>query len=85
MGRYGKLLFKVLRGVSDSDVSFNDLVGLLKRLGFEERIKGSHHVFTLEGIPEILNLQPKGKQAKTYQVKQVRGVILKYGLGKDIQ
>jgi hypothetical protein len=85
MGRYEKLLFKVLRGVSDSDVSFNDLIGLLKRLGFEERIKGSHHVFTLEGIPEILNLQPKGKQAKPYQVRQVRGVILKYGLGKDIQ
>jgi hypothetical protein len=85
MGRYGKLLFKVLRGVSDSDVSFHDLVGLLKRLGFEERIKGGHHVFVLEGIPEISNLQPKGKHSKPYQVKQVRGLILKYGLGKDIQ
>jgi hypothetical protein len=28
-----------------------------------------------------LNLQPKGRQAKPYQVKQVRGVILKYRLG----
>ncbi|MFP4033710.1 MAG: hypothetical protein ACLFTV_19300 [Desulfococcaceae bacterium] len=85
MGRFGKLLFKVLRGVSDSDVSFNDLVGLLKRLGFEERIKGGHHVSIMEGISEILNPQPKVKQAKTYQVKQFRGVILKYGLGKYIQ
>ena len=54
---------------------------LLRRLGFEERIRGSHHIFTKEGIGEILNLQPKGMKAKPYQVKQVRDVILKYGLG----
>jgi len=54
---------------------------LLRRLGFEERIRGSHHIFTKEGIEEILNLQPKGSQAKAYQVKQVRAVILKYQLG----
>jgi len=29
---------------------------------------------------EILNLQPKGHHAKAYQVKQVRGVIVKYRL-----
>jgi len=29
---------------------------------------------------EILNLQPKSGKAKPYQVKQVRGVILKYNL-----
>jgi len=46
-----------------------------------ERIRGSHHIFTKEGVEEILNLQPKGRQAKPYQVKQVRGVILKYRLG----
>jgi hypothetical protein len=54
---------------------------LLRRLGFEERIRGSHHIFTKEGVEEILNLQPKGSQAKAYQVKQVRAVILKYQLG----
>jgi hypothetical protein len=42
---------------------------------------GSHHIFTKEGVEEILNLQPKGRQAKPYQVKQVRRVILKYRLG----
>ncbi len=30
---------------------------------------------------EILNLQPKGAQAKPYQVKQVRNLILRYRLG----
>jgi hypothetical protein len=54
---------------------------LLCSLGFDERIRGSHHIFTQEGIEEIFNLQPKGSQAKAYQVKQVRAVILKYQLG----
>jgi hypothetical protein len=54
---------------------------LLRRLGFDERIRGSHHIFTREGVEEILNLQPKGAKAKPYQVKQVRKVILDYKLG----
>ncbi|MGO9017984.1 MAG: type II toxin-antitoxin system HicA family toxin [Syntrophobacteraceae bacterium] len=55
---------------------------LLRNLGFQERIRGSHHIFTKEGVEEILNLQPKeGGRAKPYQVKQVRQVILKYRLG----
>jgi len=56
---------------------------LLRRLGFDERIRGSHHIFTKDGIEEILNLQPKGANAKPYQVKQMRNVILKYKLGGD--
>ena len=47
------------------------------------RTKGSHHIFTRDGIPEILNLQPKGSEAKPYQVKQVRNVILKYRLAGE--
>ena len=56
---------------------------LIRKLGFEERIKGSHHIFTKEGVEEILNVQPKGTKAKPYQVKQVRIVILKYKLGGE--
>ncbi len=54
---------------------------MLHRLGFEERIHGSHHIFTKDGVEEILNLQPKGAKGKPYQIKQVRNVILKYRLG----
>jgi len=46
-----------------------------------KRVRGSHHIFSKEGIAEILNIQPKGSEAKPYQVKQVREVILKYKLG----
>jgi len=47
----------------------------------DERVRGDHHIFVKEGVTEILNLQPRGVQAKPYQVKQVRNIILKYGMG----
>ena len=53
------------------------------KFGFDERIKGSHHIFTKKGIEEIINIQPIGSKAKAYQVKQVRNLILKYKLGAD--
>ena len=80
MAKYDKLLSRILRGTSDANISFEDLCHLLKRLGFIERIRGDHYIFTKEGVEEILNLQPKGRQAKTYQVKQVRAAIVKYRL-----
>ena len=81
MGEQDRLLLRILRGMSDANIPFDGLCRLLRRLGFAERIRGSHHIFTQEGIEELLNLQPKGRQAKPYQVKQVRSVILKYRLG----
>ncbi|MBI4208129.1 MAG: type II toxin-antitoxin system HicA family toxin [Deltaproteobacteria bacterium] len=81
MSKVDKVLERVLRGTSDANISFSEMCQLLIRLGFAERTKGSHHIFTKEGMEEILNLQPKGSQAKSYQVKQVRSVILKYKLG----
>jgi len=76
MGKIEKTLDRVLRGTSDSSIAFNDLRNLLKHLGFEERIRSSHHIFTREDLAEILNLQPRGNQAKPYQVKQVRRLLL---------
>ena len=81
MSKHEKLLVQILRGTSDANISFEGLCRLLCHLGFTERISGSHHIFTSEGMEEILNLQPLGSKAKAYQVKQVRGVILRYRLG----
>ena len=80
MGSLEKLYEHILMRRSDANVSFDTLCGLLRRLGFDERIRGDHHIFTMEGVEEILNLQPKDGKGKPYQVKQVRNVILKYGL-----
>lgn len=81
MGEQDGLLLRILRGTSDANIPFDALCRLLQRLGFVERIRGSHHIFTKDGVEEILNLQPKGRQAKPYQIKQVRHVIVKYHLG----
>jgi hypothetical protein len=75
-----KLLTRILRGTSDANIAFAGLRRLLKGLGFEEHIRGDHYIFSKQGVEEILNLQPKGAQAKPYQVKQVRTVIVKYRL-----
>jgi hypothetical protein len=53
----------------------------LSKFRFDERVKGSHHIFTKSGVEEIINIQLIGSKAKAYQVKQVRNLILKYKLG----
>ena len=80
MSQYEKLYKAILLRRSDANVRFSELCQLMIRLGFRERIKGDHHIFTKDGVEEILNLQPKGSKAKPYQVKQVRNVILRYSL-----
>ena len=82
MGKYDKLIFQILRGRSDANITFSDLNSLLKHFGFEERIKGSHHIFRMVGVEKKINLQKDGSKAKPYQVKQVRNIILKYKLGE---
>ena len=81
MDKYGKILDRILRGSSDANIPFAQMRNLLIRVGFKERIRGSHHIFTKEGVEEIINLQAKGSKAKPYQVKQARNLILKYNLG----
>ncbi|MCX7125955.1 MAG: type II toxin-antitoxin system HicA family toxin [Gammaproteobacteria bacterium] len=81
MSKYAKLLLQILGGFSDTNVMFDSLRHLLLKLGFSERIRGSHHIFAKEGVSEILNLQEKSGKAKPYQIKQVREVIVKYRLG----
>lgn len=83
MGKYTKLLERILSGRSDANIRFSDLVQLLLYLKFDERTRGDHHIFARSDIEEILNLQPKGAMAKAYQVKQVRNVILRHKLGVD--
>jgi hypothetical protein len=80
MDRHEKLFKHILMGKGDANVPFDGLCQLLRRLRFEDRIRGDHHIFSRSDIPEIINLQPKGTKAKTYQVKQVRDLILRHGL-----
>ena len=80
-----RVLQRILSGASDGNVRFEDLRSLLAGLGFAERIRGDHHIFSKTGVAEILNLQPRGSVAKAYQVKQVRAVIVRYKLAEGIE
>lgn len=82
MSKVAKTLDRVLRGNADANIRFDDLRAVLSHLGFVERIRGNHHIFSRDGVAEILNLQPRAGKAKVYQVKQVRGVITSYGLAQ---
>jgi predicted RNA binding protein YcfA (HicA-like mRNA interferase family) len=83
MAKYRQVLGKILEGRSDASIAFNDLRRLLKRMGFEERVRGSHHIFRRKGVEELINLQRHGKDAKIYQIRQVRAIIHKYSLELD--
>ena len=82
MSKHAKLLDRILFGTADANIPFDGLCHLLQKLGFQMRVRGSHHIFYMDGVEEILNLQPRGSNAKPYQVKQVRNVILRYKLAE---
>jgi hypothetical protein len=64
-----KILEAILRGTSDYNIRFSELTGMLLSMGFSERIRGSHHMYSKTGIREIIDLQPENGMAKAYQVR----------------
>ncbi|WP_339863909.1 type II toxin-antitoxin system HicA family toxin [uncultured Algoriphagus sp.] len=85
MSKFEKLLLKVLSGKSDKNLSISDLKTLIIQLGFKERGgAGSHTIYKKEDIPEMINIQTtKDGQAKPYQVKQIREIIIQFKLSKQ--
>jgi predicted RNA binding protein YcfA (HicA-like mRNA interferase family) len=75
-----KIIERLLRGESDTNVRFDEVCRLLQAKGFRMRTQGSHHIFTRPGVRERLNLQREGANAKPYQVRQVRKVLAAYKL-----
>ena len=59
----------VMNGNSDNNIRFADFRNLLLSYGFVERVKGSHHVYKRNDIPEGIVIQPLGNKAKAYQVR----------------
>jgi predicted RNA binding protein YcfA (HicA-like mRNA interferase family) len=78
LARKEKIISKILSGSADVDLTFDDLHNLLVSIGFEVRIRGSHHIYRNQGVEEKINLQKYNKKAKPYQVKQIRAIPLKY-------
>lgn len=69
------LLERLARGEL-ANVRFTDAQRLLEALGFTlDRVRGSHHIYRHPEIAQRVNLQPRGGQAKPYQLRQVLDVI----------
>ena len=82
MTKFDKLYELLIRNGQTANVAFADLQFFVRRLGFLERnIKGDHFTYKMDDVAEKINLQPNGKDAKPYQVRQVRLLVLKYKLG----
>ena len=80
MTRVDKLYWQLLQS-TDRDITFRDFVRLLEFFGFEhQRTKGSHRSFAHPDCPALLVIQPKGKDAKRYQVREFLDLVEKYGL-----
>ncbi len=82
MSKKEKLREKILSGKHDKNIDFDDLCAFAQQVGFSKRTGGKHGtIFYKDGIPDILNLQPRADgKAKTYQVRQVREIVLAYNL-----
>ena len=73
MDKHRKLLLQILQGRSDANIPFDDLCRLLVYLGFEERIRGGHHIFRRPGIEDKVNLQREATRLKS--IKYARSGI----------
>lgn len=75
-----KLLEKALTG--SKNMRFTDMVTLVEAFGFHlSRVSGSHHIFVHSQVPELVNLQNAGGQAKPYQIRQFLQLVERYNLG----
>jgi predicted RNA binding protein YcfA (HicA-like mRNA interferase family) len=79
MARLNRVLEQVLEG--RGVVAFRDLERLLAALGFRlARISGSHRIYVHPRVPRPFSVQPIGKDAKPYQVRQLRDIIREFEL-----
>lgn len=62
-------------------ISFRDFERLLRAFGFVlDRTVGSHRQYVHPIIPRSLPVQPLGKDAKRYQVREFLELVETYGL-----
>jgi hypothetical protein len=74
-----RLLRRLLAG--SRNVAFADMINLAEGFGFRViRTRGSHHILSHPAVPELLNLQSSGSQAKAYQVRQFLDLVEQYQL-----
>lgn len=74
-----KLIQKIFNG---SQISYNDAEKILLMLGYELRIRSSHHGFRKNGFPNII--LKRRSQLLPYQIQELQEVLLDHGYEKKI-
>ena len=63
------------------NVAFSDMRRLVEAFGFRQlRVSGSHHIFGHRDIPELVNLQDHGSEAKPYKIRQFLRLVERHDL-----
>ena len=80
MVKPAKLYAMLLQSTSRS-VDYRDFIAMVEAFGFTNiRTKGSHRSFAHPACPKLLVLQPKGNEAKRYQVREFLAIIEEFRL-----
>lgn len=67
-----------------SPIAFRDFERLLRAFGFiHDRTVGSHRQYVHPSVPRPLPVQPTGKDAEAYQVREFLDIVAEYGLSMD--
>ena len=77
-------LYQLLLSSTARSVSFRDFERLLLAFGFElERTAGSHRQYVHRLLQRAFPVQPSGKDAKRYQVREFLELVERYALHMD--
>lgn len=77
-------LYAQLLASRQRTVSFRDFEVLLVAFGFtHDRTGGSHRQYVHPSVPRSFPVQPEGKDAKRYQVRELLELVERYGLTLD--
>ena len=74
-------LYQQLLASTSRSISFRDFERLLRAFGFElDRTVGSHRQYVHPAIHRAFPVQPSGKDAKRYQVREFLELVERYAL-----
>ena len=74
-------LYQQLLASTSRTISFRDFERLLRAFGFElDRTAGSHRQYVHPAIHRPFPVQPGGKDAKRYQVRELLELVESYAL-----
>jgi predicted RNA binding protein YcfA (HicA-like mRNA interferase family) len=76
-----KLYRQLVSSGGAGSISFRDFERLLRAFGFElDRTVGSHRQYVHPDLPRSFPVQPSGKDAKRYQLREFLELVERYGL-----